>query len=474
MVPNVTKSGTSFKGAAAYYLHDKREEGEDIRMTTERVDWTETRGLATDNPDLAIKIMAATAMDSDRLKAEAGIKNTGRKSADSVYAYSLAWHPDEAGKISKDEMLKAADATIQALGAEGHQALIIAHNDEPQPHVHVILNRVSPETGKMLTKSNDFRKLESWALEYRRERGEEHIYCPARADKAEAIQMKKDGLKVDFIRGAKSLSHDHHKAAHGAIANDNDTRKLQDEQTRKDAQLAAKGKEMHNGHSQEWKDLSSWYAKGKDKIAGNKVAGSPTPFQKVVADVKAQFKPLRSALGREQYKESKAFERRESTLLGKLENAVKAVKVAKELGGAQASLFNHITSSAARSATLDKLHKAQWRNLNAAQRAEVGSAIAKVRKDQKQAYKAHRGRFNTKRSDLKEKQTQDKQDLRQQWQNRKTERSRVFDVIRKVKTIKKDHKATPERSRGEQRAEFNRAARAGRKRKGRVRKRDID
>ena len=109
MVPNVAGTGTSFKGAALYYLHDKRQEGEDVRLTQDRVAWTLTRNLATDNPELAWKIMAATALDQDRLKAEAGVKNTGRKSSNAVYAYSIAWHPEEVGRIGQAEMLRAAE-----------------------------------------------------------------------------------------------------------------------------------------------------------------------------------------------------------------------------------------------------------------------------------------------------------------------------------------------------------------------------
>lgn len=68
MVPRIPRTkgkgvGTSFKGTAAYLLHD---EGQ--AQTSDRVLWTDTRNLATDNPDQAWRVMAATAMDSDRLK----------------------------------------------------------------------------------------------------------------------------------------------------------------------------------------------------------------------------------------------------------------------------------------------------------------------------------------------------------------------------------------------------------------------
>ena len=43
-------SGSSFKGAALYHLHDKRLEGETVRLTDARVAWTETVNLRTDDP----------------------------------------------------------------------------------------------------------------------------------------------------------------------------------------------------------------------------------------------------------------------------------------------------------------------------------------------------------------------------------------------------------------------------------------
>ena len=118
MVPNITKTGTSFRGAMLYYLHDKREEGESVRLTGERVAWTSVRNLMADDPESAVAIMRATANDQDRLKAEAGIKNTGRKSDKCVYAYSLAWHPDEKAGLTRAEMERAADESIRAIGAQ--------------------------------------------------------------------------------------------------------------------------------------------------------------------------------------------------------------------------------------------------------------------------------------------------------------------------------------------------------------------
>ena len=205
MIPNVARRGTSFKGAGLYYLHDKREKGETTRLTSKRVPWTTTRNLMTENPYSAIKLMSWTAREKDNLKKSAGVKLTGNKSKGDVYAYSLAWHPEETGKYSRQDMLEAVDETLVVLGAKDHQALIVPHQDEPHPHVHVIVNMVHPHTGKNLKVSNDYKKLDKWAFEYRKKRGEEYLYCPTRTQKHAAIQRSKHGFEVDFIRPHKPL-----------------------------------------------------------------------------------------------------------------------------------------------------------------------------------------------------------------------------------------------------------------------------
>ena len=192
MIAQIAARGTSFKGAGLYYLHDKK------ASTSERVAWTQTRNIQSDNPDMALRVMAATAMDKDRLKAQAGIKTTGRKSKGEVYSYSLAWHPDEQGKFDKSQMLEAADQSLKALGAQEHQAVIVAHQDEPHPHIHIIVNMVNPENGKNLVVSNDRKKLHKWSNDWRKERGEEHKYTPNKAKKFEAIEAKKRGENVEY------------------------------------------------------------------------------------------------------------------------------------------------------------------------------------------------------------------------------------------------------------------------------------
>ena len=70
-----------------------------------------------------------------------------------------------------------AQESLKALGMERHQALVVSHRDG-QPHVHVIANRVDPESGKAAGLNRSKLKLSKWAEEYERVQGK--IRCPQR------------------------------------------------------------------------------------------------------------------------------------------------------------------------------------------------------------------------------------------------------------------------------------------------------
>jgi hypothetical protein len=175
MVPKVAGKGRSFMGAGLYYLHDKKAE------TRERVAFTHTVNLPTRDPDKAIRLMAYTAMHQSEIKARAGGSTRGRKLADPVYCYSLSWAPGE--DPSQEEMIGAAQETLKALRLEGHEALLVGHNDEPHPHIHVIVNRVNPETGIAAPLKMDHLKLSAWAEAFERRQGQ--IRCEQRVENNE-------------------------------------------------------------------------------------------------------------------------------------------------------------------------------------------------------------------------------------------------------------------------------------------------
>ena len=180
MIPRIAKAGRSFKGAAQYYLHDKK------ARTSNRVAFIDVQNLpdgCVANPARAVADMVDVFTHANELKQSAGLK-AGRKLQAPVYSYSLAWHPSE--QPTQADMIDAARATLKTLGLDDRQALIVGHNDTDHPHVHVIVNRVCPTTGRAAVMSNDQLKLQEWALKYERSRGQN--LCPQRAKNAQDRQ----------------------------------------------------------------------------------------------------------------------------------------------------------------------------------------------------------------------------------------------------------------------------------------------
>jgi len=187
MVPKVASMGRSFKGIGMYMLHDKGSS-----TTSERVMFTHTHNLPTRHASRAMGWMAHTAMHQKELKRASGASLCGRPLQKSVYSYSLAWHPSE--NPTDQHMVDMALESLKHLGLSEHEAVIVGHDREDDEiiikngkeqlhkhdhkHIHVIVNRVHPETGIAAKHSYDRLSLGEWALNYERERGQN--FCPKR------------------------------------------------------------------------------------------------------------------------------------------------------------------------------------------------------------------------------------------------------------------------------------------------------
>jgi hypothetical protein len=197
MVPNIAKSGSSFRGAGRYYLHDKAAErdGERKPETHERVAFTSTRNCVNDDPHRAIDEMWATAAAQTELKRASGLSLGGRKCTDPVKTISLSWHPSETP--TPEQMIAAADSYLTRMGWNEHQAVYVGHNDTAHPHIHIILNRVHPETGRVLDDRKDYRRAQEWALDYEKEHG--RIFCEKRLDYERAPHERQHAHANDNI-----------------------------------------------------------------------------------------------------------------------------------------------------------------------------------------------------------------------------------------------------------------------------------
>ncbi|MFE3839506.1 AAA family ATPase [Pseudogemmobacter sonorensis] len=169
--------GRSFRDLSKYLF-----QGEAHRPAPDRVLWAQAINSRISDPAEAWREMAWTAEHAAELKEAAGVRRGGRKNEAPVWHVSLNWHESE--RPTPEEMQAAGLEVLQRFGLEQHQAVMVAHGDTGHPHLHLMVNLVSHEDGRSVDVSkNTKRRLSAWALDYDRERGNEH--CPQREINAE-------------------------------------------------------------------------------------------------------------------------------------------------------------------------------------------------------------------------------------------------------------------------------------------------
>lgn len=110
----------------------------------DRVDWKEVQHLASDDPKFVRQQMESTAEMS--------------RTDQPIYHYSISWDVDD--NPNREQMQAVARQSLKDLGMEDHQALIVAHKDHDYKHLHVMANRVHPETGLAWSVKMDYKVLE--------------------------------------------------------------------------------------------------------------------------------------------------------------------------------------------------------------------------------------------------------------------------------------------------------------------------
>ena len=427
MINVVTEFGTSFKGLAAYLLHDVGQAD-----SSERVAWTETHGLATDDPDRAWRIMAATAMSQSALKAEAGVKNTGRKSNKHVMHYVLSWSPDEHGQIDRAEMVAAAKASMSYLGtyegeklgkkkvakrtqhADEHQAVIVCHDEGPgkNPHIHIMLNRVHPQHGVMLPDSKDYEKLSAWALDYRRAQGNEH-YCEQRVKNA---AKKAQGVVTNNPRKPRNV----YEQDQAKTAADPGSRKkaLLEQQEQRRKELAKKTAEQRDRHAVAVRALEV------DHLTAERAerAKSAERIKAKTAAVRAAYAPKIDAMTKRHAAELAVFRDARGTAAGHVRNTWEAFKTKRWMSEirtrpleAMKHSFTLAFSSGLQLNDIEKHHGREQGELRGKRCGEERDASRGIRTDEGFALDDLWQKYHRDRSDLMLAQGMDQAKLKAEW-----------------------------------------------------------
>jgi hypothetical protein len=186
MVPNIVKGG-GITGAIGYAMGEgndketgKRKELEEGQAS--RAELLGGQGFGFDVNDaerleLARKVMEWSALPENQA-------SPTKKCVKDCLHMTLSW--DGGQEPQKDEMIRASQEALKALGMENARAVFIAHNDTEHAHVHIIASRINPETGRAFSDTNDMKTAQAWGLRWEREnnqvsasRGELHSIVDA-------------------------------------------------------------------------------------------------------------------------------------------------------------------------------------------------------------------------------------------------------------------------------------------------------
>lgn len=119
---------------------------------------------------------------------------------DPVYHAVLSWRADE--NPTDEQMFEAGRAALKAVGLEEHQYLLAAHRDTDNIHLHLMANRVHPETYRAADMSRDYFKLDKCMREVEIAQGWAHDIGPY-------VVHKRHGKKV--VDWAKETPQEWHK-----------------------------------------------------------------------------------------------------------------------------------------------------------------------------------------------------------------------------------------------------------------------
>ena len=132
-----------------------------------------------------------------------GVASLNNRCKDAVCHYELAWPPGE--RPTRPQWVDCALHTMKALGYEGHQFMIVAHDDKKHFHIHIMLNKVHMETLRAHTPYRDWFTLDAAVRFLEAKHGWTHTPGPMRWDE----ESKKAVLQSRSERNASRSAQQH-------------------------------------------------------------------------------------------------------------------------------------------------------------------------------------------------------------------------------------------------------------------------
>jgi hypothetical protein len=130
-----------------------------------------------------------------------GIAFLNPRCKDALCHYELAWPPGE--RPSRPQWMDCASYTLNALGYQDHQYMVVAHDDKKHFHIHIMVNKVHPETFKAHTPYRNWLTLDAAMRVLEARYGWTHTDGPTRWDEESKQAVRASYSERNALRTAQ-------------------------------------------------------------------------------------------------------------------------------------------------------------------------------------------------------------------------------------------------------------------------------
>ena len=130
-----------------------------------------------------------------------GIAFLNPRCKDALCHYEMSWPPGE--RPTRPQWMDCASYTLNALGYRDHQYMVVAHDDKKHFHIHIMVNKVHPETFKAHTPYRNWLTLDGAMRVLEAKYGWTHTAGPTRWDEESKQAVRASRSERNALRTAR-------------------------------------------------------------------------------------------------------------------------------------------------------------------------------------------------------------------------------------------------------------------------------
>ena len=240
------KHASSFKRLCKYLTEERNANTEGLHLRGDVVLSDNIAGLDT----------AAIQME--------GIAFLNPRCKDALCHYELSWPPGE--MPTKEQWVDCASYTLSKLGYQDHQYMVVAHDDKKHFHIHIMVNKVHPETFKAHTPYRNWLTLDAAMRALEAKHGWTHTAGPTRWD-----EESKQAVRTSYSeRNALRTTRQQPTGAAATFEHYHDEESLQTYIRR---EMAPRVQQLLNRHNVTWDDLHILLSKAHLRLEKGEAGG---------------------------------------------------------------------------------------------------------------------------------------------------------------------------------------------------------